>query len=219
MCSPYGRWSLLRGPRRLLDQLPCNRVLAHRRPLRGPVLREDLHLRVDEMAVAEHLLARLIASGVSELRTDGHGRRCRTGREARRSGGGDESTAPLVLLGHAPEQRVHLQRGQLLGRSGLQRERHARHELALAVDDAGVAPAAAENVDVESLGEIDGRSAGGWAGTHEAENRTDERADPLILIVDWTSRNVDWTLRLHAAIRNPQSEESHFNPLQRVLPR
>ena len=58
------------------------------------------------MAVAEHLLARLIASGVSELRTDGHGRRCRTGREARRSGGGDESTAPLVLLGHAPEQRL-----------------------------------------------------------------------------------------------------------------
>ena len=49
------------------DQNPRDRILPDALPLRRSVFREQLHLGVDEVAVAEHFLARLVGAGVAGL--------------------------------------------------------------------------------------------------------------------------------------------------------
>ena len=57
-------------------------MLAHPHPLDRSVLGEQLHLGVDELAVLQHVLPRLIAAGVAVLRFEQNRPRGRAGSEA-----------------------------------------------------------------------------------------------------------------------------------------
>src|SRR5207245_1210340 len=96
-----GRWRCWRSghsrrhqaarARSLDDELPRDGIGAKTRPLRRAVLREELYFRVDEVAVLQHFLARLVVAGVAERRLDGQRLRARAWRQAVGSGRREEA--------------------------------------------------------------------------------------------------------------------------------
>src|SRR5690349_11576582 len=72
------------------DQLSGDGKCADALPLHRPVLREQLDVRVHEIAVLQHLFAAL-GAGVAELRSDGQRRRLRARREAARAGRSEQA--------------------------------------------------------------------------------------------------------------------------------
>src|SRR5205823_13960408 len=88
-------WALTRAvPASLRNELSGDRHLPHVRPLRRPVLRDELYERVDELGILQHVGAR-VGAGIAERRFHGQRRRGCARREPLRPGDVQETVAPL----------------------------------------------------------------------------------------------------------------------------
>src|SRR5437867_2984264 len=90
----------------LRDERAGNGILPDAFPLRRSVLREELHIGVHEVAVAQHFLARLVAARVASRRPDAERRRHGPGGQTMGACSREKPAAPFVFLRDAPEQRV-----------------------------------------------------------------------------------------------------------------
>src|SRR5204863_6113606 len=149
------------GARLLRQQLTIDLVFAEFLPGTRAVLAEDVHPGVDEVAVLQHLQPRLRARVPEIGPQDEKARRRLSSRQAVAIHAGGEVLAPGLRVTNLPKNRVDLDALDRLAGHVLQLERDARHQLVLAVLDAGIVPAGVDVGDLDRFLDVEVAPAAG----------------------------------------------------------